>query len=284
MSSTSIKQSTTEIILEDLIELGFLKYEAQVYLALVVSGPMNPTEIAKRSEVPRPNVYDTLKKLLEKGFVNKEDVKRAPRYMAVSPSEVISKLKSNKLRELEKLEQLENTFQNDLEKVYLEIMSRMSPTETGWLIIGKNKIYNQVKRILQESTEEIYSLITPDVSTTLNAKNDLFNVLVDKSNEGITVTAGWKIDKNNFKMAESLNSSKNVFHWSIGEMPLGTYISDSRECLITFIGEWTPTPTHDLAIWLRNPKYVKAIEALTLKLFTLIMPASERIKELKSKS
>jgi hypothetical protein len=66
-------------------------------------------------------------------------------------------------------------------------------------------------------------------------------------------------------------------------MPLGTYISDSKECLITFIGEWTPTPTHDLAIWLRNPKYVKAIEALTLKLFTLIMPASERIKELKTK-
>ncbi len=283
LTSTTKKQSTTDTILDDLIELGFLKYEAQVYLALVVSGPMNPTEIAKRSDVPRPNVYDTLKKLLEKGFVIKEDVKRAPRYIAVSPSEVISKLKSNKQRELEKLEQLENTFQNDLEKVYREIMSRMSPTETGWLIVGKDKVYNQVKRMLTESNEEIYSLITPDVSTSPNATDDLFKVLADKSNAGVTVTAGWKIDKNNFKIAELLNKAKNIFHWSIGEMPLGTYISDSRECLITFIGEWTPTPTHDLAIWLRNPKYVKAIEALTLKLFTLIMPASERIKELKTK-
>ena len=145
MSSTSRKLGPTDTILEDLIELGFLKYEAQVYLALVVSGPMNPTEIAKRSDVPRPNVYDTLKKLLEKGFVIKEDVKRAPSYMAVSPSEVISKLKSNKLRELEKLEKLEITFQDDLEKVYLEVMSRISPTETGWLITGKDKVYNQVK-------------------------------------------------------------------------------------------------------------------------------------------
>ena len=269
--------------MESFIELGFLKYEAQVYLTLVVSGSMNPTEIAKRSGVPRPNVYDTLKKLIEKGFVIKEDVGRAPRYIAVSPSEVISKLKSNKLRELEKLEKLEKTFQNDLEKIYTEIMSKMSPIETGWLIIGKKKVYDLARRILTNSTKEIYSLITPDITTFSSVSNELLELLLDKSNAGINVTAGWKIDKNSLKIAELLNKSKTIFHWSIGEMPLGTYISDARECLITFIGEWAPAPSHDLAIWLRNPKYVKAIEALTSKLLSLIMPASERIKELKAK-
>jgi sugar-specific transcriptional regulator TrmB len=216
MSFTSKKLGTMDTILDDLIELGFLKYEAQVYLALVVSGPMNPTEIAKRSDVPRPNVYDTLKKLLEKGFVIKEDVKRAPSYMAISPSEVISKLKSYKLRELEKLDKLETTFQNDLEKVYIEIMSKMSPTETGWLITGKDKVYNQVKRILDKSTEELFLLIPPDLSSPPDATNDFFKLLLDKSNAGVTINAGWAIDRNSFKIADSLNKSEGIFHWCIG--------------------------------------------------------------------
>ena len=51
---------------EVLLELGFNRNEAKVYLALLELGSGTAGDISKISEVHRTNVYDTLKSLLKK--------------------------------------------------------------------------------------------------------------------------------------------------------------------------------------------------------------------------
>lgn len=55
-----------ESLLKEAFDMN--SYEAKVYIALL-PGAMNPKEVASSSRVPMPRVYDTLRGLTEKGFV-----------------------------------------------------------------------------------------------------------------------------------------------------------------------------------------------------------------------
>ena len=55
-----------------LTNLGFSDYEARAYVALLQRNPANGYELAKRSEVPRGNVYAVLQKLEDRGRVADE--------------------------------------------------------------------------------------------------------------------------------------------------------------------------------------------------------------------
>lgn len=59
------------IMLEDLLQLGFLKNEAMVYLALVELGQSPAGEVIKKTSLHRNIVYETLDKLIAKKMVMK---------------------------------------------------------------------------------------------------------------------------------------------------------------------------------------------------------------------
>jgi len=56
--------------------LGFTKNDSKVMLALAKYKILSPADIAKFSDVDRARVYDSLNRLIEKGFIQKEPVKR----------------------------------------------------------------------------------------------------------------------------------------------------------------------------------------------------------------
>lgn len=88
------------------------KNEIEIYLTLLKIGSVIVSEIARRSGLYRPYVYDTLKRLQEKGFVSfiLKDGKKY--YNAIEPSGLLESEKE-KLTELQKiiptLEQLSTT-------------------------------------------------------------------------------------------------------------------------------------------------------------------------------
>jgi len=66
--------------------VGLTRNEALVYLALASLGPSGASAIAEKSGVQRTLVYDTLKRLLEKGLVGQVDVDKKKLFQAVPPS------------------------------------------------------------------------------------------------------------------------------------------------------------------------------------------------------
>src|ERR1700722_13524607 len=67
---------------------GFSDYEGRAYVALVGREPLNGYELAKAANVPRPNVYAVLDKLLGKGAVTRLDRPDGTAYAAVAPREL----------------------------------------------------------------------------------------------------------------------------------------------------------------------------------------------------
>ncbi len=55
---------------EQLIELGFSKNEAKVYLALLELGTASASRVASRAGIHRPNAYESLQRLVRKGLAS----------------------------------------------------------------------------------------------------------------------------------------------------------------------------------------------------------------------
>jgi predicted transcriptional regulator len=91
-----------EIEEKTLEEIGLSKNEAKVYLSLVYLGCTTAGKISKHSKVPRPNVYDALERLQEKGLVSHVMKDEKMHFEASDPKALMNILKEKeaKLNEL----------------------------------------------------------------------------------------------------------------------------------------------------------------------------------------
>jgi HTH-type transcriptional regulator, sugar sensing transcriptional regulator len=76
-----------ENLAERLVRLGFSQYEARAYLGLLSSGEQTGYALANLTRVPQPKIYETLRRLLERGAVVQTSARPA-RYQGI-PSETL---------------------------------------------------------------------------------------------------------------------------------------------------------------------------------------------------
>ena len=117
-----------------LVNLGFTSLQARVYLALAHSGPIKVNAIAKQSHIHRTHLYEVLKSLEERGYVEKQLALSV--YSAIPLQEVASSLVAFRRQQISKLEtelaEIAKTLpqQNpDQEKKKMELV--LSPNKTS---------------------------------------------------------------------------------------------------------------------------------------------------------
>src|SRR5690348_11035601 len=98
-----------ESMVERLTRLGFSLYEAKAYVGLLVSGEQTGYGLSNLTGVPQPKVYETLRRLVERGAVI-QTVEKPATYSAIPAEQLLNALDSDfklRLREAKKdLEQL----------------------------------------------------------------------------------------------------------------------------------------------------------------------------------
>lgn len=82
--------------------IGFHKNESLIYMDLVKSGSSSAHDIARRTKIHRPNVYDTLDKLIKKGIVTQSIVENKKMFYPIKPKNLLIYLKQ-KQYDLEKV-------------------------------------------------------------------------------------------------------------------------------------------------------------------------------------
>ena len=78
--------------LDKLKDFGLNSYERKLWIALLSRGVSSAGELSDISNVPRSRAYDVLESLEKKGFIVVK-VGKPIKYLAVSPSEVIERVK-----------------------------------------------------------------------------------------------------------------------------------------------------------------------------------------------
>ena len=113
---------------EDSLEsFGLTKSETKVLISLIETGPSNATEIASKIKMHRPNTYDILKSLENKGFIKRVIINKNILYKHVSSSELIElatfhqNLYNTKIEKIISLAKNLKALQKNEQKLEIEI-------------------------------------------------------------------------------------------------------------------------------------------------------------------
>ena len=210
--------------------LGLTDYEISVYIALLHIGPSPASEISEESKVPLSKIYEVLRKLEEKGFIQirKGDMQHKTKiYSALAPNEAVQSVVQNIERELKDygqivVDELIPIYEKSGEPEYHQVT----------LISGTDKLLAKIYATLDNSTdkvlvtlpfitEELITLFEPAMQMLLKRRVN-FRILISKTS--LPLPALDRLSKTiEVRVRDSLFG--------------GGIISDSREVLI-FLGEY----------------------------------------------
>ena len=148
-----LEESEIEYALQS---LGFTKNDSKVLLALAKYNILSPADIAKFSDVDRARVYDSLNRLIEKGFIQKEPVKRGANYQVIPITKIFKTLRDNYKKKIDDTMTIEKAIA-ELEIDKEEVEPRV------WAINSRDKIRKKIKELISTSKNRIYFIITPDL-------------------------------------------------------------------------------------------------------------------------
>ncbi len=221
--------------------IGLTMYEAQAYVTLTSLIQAPAVEVSEKSGIPRSKIYDVLKKLNEKDFIEIEDG-RPLTYIVKSPVEVLSREKEKINSKIDDgITRLTNVYENGMNQVQAPI----------WRIYGVEKIINQeveiIKRAKVSVNMRIGFLFENEAETLIKAfksnRNLKVNILASSecyiNNEEVNIIktfkdAGINIQKADIPFVKVLISdSKEMMH------TYTKFSEDKREVIPeTAIGIW----------------------------------------------
>lgn len=106
-----VTDSTDFIMYEDVLrDIGLTTNEARVYEALLERGEASVQTISLNSKVHRRNVYDSLKKLIEKGLVCEAFFEGEKKFKIIDPQRLVEYLKDKEEKVKSILPQMEARF------------------------------------------------------------------------------------------------------------------------------------------------------------------------------
>ncbi|MGX8694170.1 MAG: TrmB family transcriptional regulator [Methanobrevibacter sp.] len=125
--------------------IGLTMYEAQAYVTLTSLIESTAVEIAEKSNIPRSKIYDVLKGLHKKDFIEIEDG-RPLTYIVKSPVDTLSREKEKIDSEIDDtITRLTNIYENEMSQVQAPI----------WRIYGVEKIIDQEIEIIKRAKNTI---------------------------------------------------------------------------------------------------------------------------------
>ena len=221
--------------------IGLTMYEAQAYVTLTSLIQATAVEVSEKSGIPRSKIYDVLKKLNEKEYIEIEDG-RPLTYNVKSPVEVLTREKEKINSKIDDgITRLTNVYENGMSQVQAPI----------WRIYGVEKIISQEVEIIKRSKTSLNMrigfLFENEAESLINAfksnGNLKVNILASPicyiNNEKVNIIKIFKDANINIQKAEVpfvkvlISDSKEMMH------AYTKFSEDKREVIPeTAIGIW----------------------------------------------
>ena len=148
----------------DRFDLG--EYEIDAYLTVLEHGDLTASQIADRTDIPQPRVYDTVRSLSDRGLVELRE-SRPMKVIAVDPDEAFSGIQSSLMDMVSELE--------------ARYTAPARETEAVSLVKSRSTILRYLEEVIAEAEFELALSLTPDL---LERFADELSAAVD---EGVSV-------------------------------------------------------------------------------------------------
>ncbi|MFC7154978.1 HTH-type sugar sensing transcriptional regulator TrmB [Halomarina halobia] len=127
---------------------NFGEYEIEAYLAVLDHGEMTASDIADRTSIPQPRVYDTVRKLSDRGMVELRE-SRPMRVVALDPGEVFP--------------QVRTSFEAMVEELTDRYTAPTRETEAVSLVKSRPSILRYLEAVIESAEYELTCSLTPDL-------------------------------------------------------------------------------------------------------------------------
>lgn len=229
-------------------------YETKVWLALLSKGIASAGEVAQISSVPRSRTYDVLESLEKRGFAIVK-IGKPVKYIAVKPTEVIEKLKSNTMHDAqEKVTSLTNLKDTqeyaELEQLHNSGMSPIKYSDLTGSIKGRANIISRMREVLENAQKEV--VICTSASDFEDKSRVLAPTIEKLSKKNVKIKLALSGDEEQIKKISGKLSIKAKTTDSTARM----CISDRKEVLFMVTPE---NSKEDVAVWLNSPFFVVSL-------------------------
>jgi HTH-type transcriptional regulator, sugar sensing transcriptional regulator len=238
---------------------GLNLYEVKIWTALLSRGVSTAGELSDIANVPRSRSYDVLESLEKKGFIVMK-IGKPIKYIAVSPEEVVERVKKNMKKEADesvaRLENLKNTdVIGELKGLHTQGVELVEPTDLSGSLRGRHNLYNHMELTIK-GAEESVTLVT--TSTGLLRKIEgLKGVMQEVAKRGVKIRIAAPMNKELELAAAELSGIAEVRDCKLKGRFL---IVDGKEVIFMVMDDADVHPTYDVGIWINTPFFAKALE------------------------
>ena len=240
--------------IEDSLQaLGFTKNDSKVLLTLCKYKILSPADIARNSGVDRARVYDSLNRLIEKGYIQKEPVKRGANYQVIPIDRIFKSIREDYKRKISETMDLEEKISN------LKIDEEETEPRV-WAINSREKIRKKIKELITAAEDRLFFVITPDLLMEELSKGTtdwIFKELWNKkfSNESIQIVVALKYQEALKDEIKKLLKINIIIHSIEGDsvIPFGLLIADN-DFLLTTLDQIVEAPEYTSGLWLEHGK------------------------------
>ncbi|WP_254767933.1 HTH-type sugar sensing transcriptional regulator TrmB [Salinilacihabitans rarus] len=146
MTSDELR-STVERV-GDRFSLG--EYEIDAYLAVLSHGQLTASEIADRTDIPQPRVYDTVRSLSDRGLVELRE-SRPMKIVAIDPAEAFDDVQS--------------AFEQMIDELEARYTAPARDTEAVSLVKSRSTILRYLEEVIESAEYELALSLTPELLT-----------------------------------------------------------------------------------------------------------------------
>jgi sugar-specific transcriptional regulator TrmB len=264
-------RDSDEAAVQELRSIGLNGYESRAYVSLLRYEKLTPMQVADLAKVPKPRVYDVLRKLEEMRFVIREPRKRKPKYLAIPVKTALKHYDGELNRQYtEKSKRIEKASLK-----LAKMVTPATPKEGTAYVLDPEQITDWASKAFAKTKKKAWGIIPQawnSVYDTLNPKNTMFAL----KKKGVKLKFLRKVTKGNLDFIKEVGKYADIRHCP--ELDFAFLDIDGRDVLLSAI---TPDGTPDVGIWVGHPSMIKLLEDYFVLKFKEGTPLNARIKELR---
>jgi sugar-specific transcriptional regulator TrmB len=236
-------------------------YEVKIWTALLSRGTSTAGELSDIANVPRSRSYDILESLEKKGFVVMK-LGKPIKYLAVSPKEVVERVKKNMRSEAdEAVKRLENLKSTDviqeLNSLHTQGIELVEPSDLSGSLKGRHNLYNHIELTIRNAEKSVTIMTTTqDFIRKAEILKPVFETLKKR---GVKVRIAAPLTKETDKSVKDLAGLAEIRHTN---SKARFVIVDGKELIFMVMDDVDVHPTYDIGIWINTPFFASALEEL----------------------
>lgn len=248
-------------LIDELKRFDINSYQAKLWVALLSRGVATAGELSDISNVPRSRAYDVLESLEKKGFIIMK-IGKPIKYIAVSPSEVVKRVKSriedDAKQEIVKVESLRGSdVLNELELLHTHGVEKIDATELTASIRGRNNLYNHLAELVDGAKERV------TISTTSNGlirKGDALKKNFQNANKrGVKIKIAAPLNDDNKEFAKEI---KDLVELKDADFNSRFLMVDGEKITFMLADDKELNASYDTGVHVNSPFFVGSVESM----------------------